>query len=101
MAGARARDDQGLEGIVRGPSARVSRLDHDEAVATCAKIEAKHPDILERRPDGLYAYLLGGEDQRTALFDFLACDRVATAWARKRPAKVADLERMQQAEGKY
>ena len=64
------------EGIdVRGPSARVSRLDHDEALAICAKIKAKHPDILERGPDGLYRYLVAGEDLRQSLFDYLACDR--------------------------
>ena len=33
-----------------------------------------------------------------ALFDYLACDRVAAAWAMKRPAKDKDLARKQQAE---
>ena len=77
---------------------RVSLLDRDEALEICAKIKAKHPDILERRPDGLYRFLVGGEDLRQVLFDYLACDRVAAAWARKRPAKDNDLERKQQAE---
>ena len=79
----------------------MSLLDRDEALKICAKIEAKHPDILERRPDRLYRYLIAGEDMRQALFDYLACDRVAAAWARKRPAKDKDLARMQQAEGRY
>jgi hypothetical protein len=48
----------------------------------CAKIKAKHPDILERRPDGLYRFLAGDQDMREALFDYLACDRVA-AWAKE------------------
>ena len=34
---------------------RVTFLDRDEALAVCAKIKAKHPDILERGPDGLKA----------------------------------------------
>ena len=80
---------------------RVSLLDRDEALEICAKIKAKHPDILERGPEGLYRYLVGGEDQRQALFDYLACDRVAAAWARKRPAKDKDLARKQQAEGRW
>ena len=80
---------------------RVSLLDRDEALEICAKIKAKHPDILERRPDGLYRFLVGGEDQRQALFDYLACDRVAAAWAMKRPAKDKDLERKQQAEWRW
>ena len=46
-------------------------------------------------------FLVGGEDLRQALFDYLACDRVAAAWARKRPAKDKDLERKQEAEGRY
>jgi hypothetical protein len=70
-------------------SQRVSALDRDEALAVCAKIKARHPDILERGPGGLYRNLLAGEDMRQALFDYLACDRVASAWARKRPAKDA------------
>ena len=80
---------------------RVSLLDRDEALALCARIEAKHPDILERGPDGLYRHLVAGEDMRQALFDYLACDRVAAAWARKRHAKDKDLARMQQAEGRW
>ena len=92
----------GAEGIdVGGPSARVSRLDHDEALATCARIKAKYPNILERRQDGAYRYLIGVADLRQALFDFLACDRVALAWGRMKPAKVADLDRLRRAEGKY
>ena len=80
---------------------RVSLLDRDEALEICANIKAKHPDILERGPEGLYRYLVGDEDQRQALFDYLACDRVAAAWAMKRPAKDKDLERKQQAEGRW
>ena len=30
------------------PRGRVTPLNHDEALAVCAKILAKHPDILER-----------------------------------------------------
>ena len=80
---------------------RVSLLDRDEALEICAKIKAKHPDILERRPNGLYRFLVGGEDQCQALFDYLACDRVAAAWAMKRPATDKDLERKQQAEWRW
>ena len=79
----------------------MSLLDRDKALEICATIKAKHPDILERGPEGLYRYLVGGEDQRQALFDYLACDRVAAAWAMKRPAKAADLARKQQAEGRW
>jgi hypothetical protein len=43
---------------------RVSLLDRDEALEICAKIKAKHPDILERRTDRLYHFLVGGEDLR-------------------------------------
>jgi hypothetical protein len=53
----------------------------------------QRPDILERGPDGLYRYLVASEDMRQALFDYLACDRVAAAWARKRSAKDKDLAR--------
>ena len=38
---------------------------------------------------------------RQALFDYLACDRVAAAWAMKRPAKDKDLARKQQAEWRW
>jgi hypothetical protein len=76
---------------------RVSLMDRDEALEICARIRARHPDILERRPDGLYRSLVAGNDMRQVLFDYLACDRVAAAWDRKRPAKAADLERLQQA----
>ena len=58
-------------------------------------------DILERGPEGLYRYLVSDEDLRQALFDYLACDRVAAAWAMKRPAKDKDLERKQQAEWRW
>ena len=80
---------------------RVSLLDRNEALEICAKIKAKHPDILERGPEGLYRYLVSDEDLRQALFDYLACDRVAAAWAMKRPAKDKDLERKQQAEWRW
>ena len=79
----------------------MSRDDHDEALEICAAIKVKHPEILERRPDGLYRYLVGGEDLRQALFDYLACNRVAAAWARKGAAKDKDLARKQQAEGRW
>ena len=62
---------------------RVTVLDRDEALAVCAAIKAKHPDILERGPDGLYRYMLAAEDMRRVPFDYLACDRVAAAWAAK------------------
>ena len=80
---------------------RVSPLDRDEALEICAKIKAKHPDLLERGPEGLYRYLVSDEDLRQALFDYLACDRVGAAWGMKRPAKDKDLERKQQAEGRW
>ena len=54
------------------PRRRVTPLDHDEALAVCAKILAKHPDILERRADGLYRHQLGSEEMRQVLFDYLA-----------------------------
>ena len=34
------------------PRRRVTPLDHDEALAVCKKILAKHPEILERRSTG-------------------------------------------------
>ena len=80
---------------------RVSLLDRDEALEICAKIKANHPDILERGAEGLYRYLISDEDLRQALFDYLAGDRVAAGWARKRPAKDKDLERTQQAEWRW
>jgi hypothetical protein len=60
-------------------SQRVSFQDRAEALAVCAKIRVKHPDILERLPDGLYPYMVGSPDEREVLFDYLACDRVAKA----------------------
>ena len=45
--------------------------------------------------------MVAGEDMRQALFDYLACDRVAAAWARKRPAKDKDLDRMRTAVERY
>ena len=59
--------------------------------------------ILERQPDGpLYRYMVAGdEDIRQALFDYLAADRVAKAWARKRHAKDADLDRLKEAVERY
>ena len=79
----------------------MSLLDRDEALEICAKIKAKHPDILERGPGGLYRYLVGGEDLRQALFDYLACDRVAAAWAAKKGARSADLDRLRTAVETY
>ena len=66
------------------PARRVTFQEHEQALATSARIKAKHPDILERLPDGLYRYLVAGPNERQALFDCLACDRVAAAWAAKR-----------------
>ena len=43
---------------------RVTFLDHEEALAVCAKIKAKHPDILERQPDGVYRYQVADPDMR-------------------------------------
>lgn len=65
------------------PRRRVTPLDHDEALAVCEWIKAKHPDILDRRPDGLYRYQLGNPEMREALFDYLACQRVADAFRAK------------------
>ncbi len=80
---------------------RVSFQEHEDALAVCAKIKAKHPDILERLPDGLYRCMLAGPDEREALFIYLACERVAAAWAAKRKARDADLARLQSAVAKY
>jgi hypothetical protein len=41
------------------PRRRATPLDHDEAVAVCEKILAKHPDIAQRREDGSYRAMLG------------------------------------------
>ena len=35
---------------------RVTFAEHEEALAARERIKAKHPDILERLPDGLYRY---------------------------------------------
>jgi len=43
---------------------RVMPLDHDEALAVCAKILAKYPNILERQADGLYRHQLASEEMR-------------------------------------
>ena len=76
---------------------RVTPLDHDEALAVCAKILAKHPDILERREDGLYRHQLGSEEMRQVLLDYLACQRVADAYRSKRGGRDADHERLRRA----
>jgi hypothetical protein len=73
---------------------RVTFLDHDEALAVCAKIKARYPDIDERLPSGVYRYQVSSPDMGRALFDYLAADRVAKAWARKRTARDADLDRL-------
>ena len=39
--------------------------------------------------------------QRQTLFDYLACDRVAVAWAAKKKARSADLDRLQEAVETY
>ena len=69
--------------------------------ALCTKIKALRPDILDRLPDGVYRCMLAGPDERQALFDCLACDRVAAAWAAKRPARDADLDRLREAVARY
>jgi hypothetical protein len=46
---------------------RVTVLEHEEGMAVRAKIKAKHPDILDRLPDGLYRYQVAGPDERQAL----------------------------------
>ena len=80
---------------------RVTFAEHEEAEAVRAKIKAKHPDILERQPDGLYRYMVATPDLREALFDHLACDRVAAAWAAKKKARDADLARLRTAVETY
>ena len=56
------------------PARRVTFQEHEQALATSARIKAKYPDILERLPDGLYRYLLAGPNERQVLFNYLACD---------------------------
>ena len=36
--------------------------EHEQALATCARIKAKHPDILDRLPNGLYRCQVAGSD---------------------------------------
>ena len=62
---------------------RVTFLDRDEALVVRAKIKAKHSDILDRRPDWLDRHQVSSPDMAQVLFDYLACDRVAAAWAAK------------------
>ena len=83
------------------PRRRVTPLDHDEALAVCAKILAKHPDILERQADGLYRHQFGSEEMREVLFDYLACQRVADAYRAKRGGRDADHERLRKAFERY
>ena len=45
--------------------------------------------------------MVASPDLREALFDYLACDRVAVAWANKRKARSEDLERLQRAVETY
>jgi hypothetical protein len=75
---------------------RVSLMDRDEALEICERIKARHPDILERQEDGLlYRHMVSGDEaMHQALLDYLACERVAAAHARKRPARDKDLERV-------
>jgi hypothetical protein len=80
---------------------RVTVLEHEEALTVCAKIKAKHPDIDERLPNGLYRYMASNPDMEQVLFDFLACDRVAAAWAAKKKAREADLTRLERAVETY
>jgi hypothetical protein len=60
---------------------RVTFSEHEEALAVCAKIKAKHPDILDRLPNGLYPYQVSNPEMGQVLYDYLAADRVAKAWA--------------------
>ena len=80
---------------------RVTFAEHEEAEAARARIKALHPDILERQPNGLYRYMSATPDMREALFDYLACDRVVAAWAAKKKARSADLDRVQRAVERY
>ena len=73
---------------------RVTPLENDEALTVCAKILAKHPDILDRQEDGLYRHQFGSEEMREVLFDYLACQRVADAYRTKRGGRDADHERL-------
>jgi hypothetical protein len=79
------------------PARRVTFREHEQALATSAKIKAKHPDILERLPNGLYRYQVSSPDMEQALYDCLACDTVAAAWAAKKKARSEDLDRLQRA----
>ena len=79
------------------PARRVTFQEHEQARATSARIKVKYPDILERLPDGLYRYQVAGPNERQALFNYLACDRVAAAWAAKKRARSEDLDRLQRA----
>ena len=83
------------------PRRRATPLDHDEALAVCERIKVKHPDILDRPPDGLYRYQLGNPVMREALFDYLACQRVADAFRAKQGARDADLDRLSRAVETY
>ena len=67
----------------------------------CAKIKALHPNVLERLPNGLYRFMVATPDLREVLFDFLACDRVAAAWAKRKKARSEDLARMERAVERY
>ena len=73
---------------------RVTFQEYEQALATSAKIKAKHPDILDRLPNGLYRHQVSTPDMGRALYDYLACDRVAAAWARKKKARSEDLDRL-------
>ena len=61
--------------------------------ALCTKIKALHPDILDRLPDGVYRCMLAGPDERQV--------SMAAAWAAKRPARDADLDRLREAVERY
>ena len=65
----------------------------------CERIKAKHPDILEWQPDGLYRYQLASPEMRQALFHYLVCQRVVDAYRTKRGARDADLERLPSMQG--
>jgi hypothetical protein len=76
-------------------------LEHEQALSVCAKIRAEHPGILDRLPNRLYRYQIAGPDMAQVLFDYLACDRMAVAWAAKKNARSADLDRLQEAVERY
>ena len=54
-----------------------------------------------RSPAHLYRCLVAGLDMRQVLFDYLACDRVLAAWAKKSKARSEDLAWLRRAVETY